>query len=100
MSEPILTTAVTLPPPSFTRLPFPFPSLGPGSYLHLEGVLLAPLALREGVAQRVGAQHRLHDAIDVDLVARDQRVTVRGGLLPLDSYVAEVASSGDQIQTV
>ena len=66
----------------------------------MEGVFLAPLALREGVAQRVGAQHCFHDAVDIDLVACDERVPVRGGLLPLDGDVAEVARPGDQNQTV
>lgn len=64
----------------------------------MEGVFLAPLALGEGVAQRVSTQHCFHNAVDVDLVACDQRVPVRGGLLPLDGDVAEVACPGDQNQ--
>lgn len=66
----------------------------------MEGVFLAPFALREGVALRVGAQHCFHDAVDVDLVASDERVPIRGGLLPLDGDVAEVACPGDQNQTM
>ncbi len=63
------------------------------THLHLEGILPAPAPVREGVRLLVGGQYRLHDAIDVNLVARHLRVTVTARLVPLYRYVLEVTRS-------
>ena len=68
-------------------------ALACGQRLHLERVLVAPLAVRVGVVELVLGQHRLDDAVHVHLVARDHRLPVRVRFVPLDGDVAEVARS-------
>ena len=61
--------------------------------LHLEGVLPAPFTSRVGVGELVRTQRGFHNAVHINLVARDVSITVSLWFLPFNCDIAEIAGT-------